>query len=316
LNDELYQICLKSSREYNKVDGFWDDLANTWGYTNTEKMRSSFRREREKRNDYFPEKTFDADKYPVVIFDIETLPISAFVWDVWKQDINPPQIINDWVILAWASKNLMSNEVRGDILTSKEAKKRKDKRIVKSLWEEFNHASILIGQNIVNFDIPKSNTRFLYHGLPPPTPYRTIDTYRILKYNFRFSYNRIDYVNRQLGLTPKVDNEGFPLWVGCSEGNQDCLDKMAEYNRGDIHSNEELYLTLRPWDNRHPNIGLFFDDVESRCRNCGSTDLVSLGELYYTSLGAYESLRCNACGAIGRKAQNKKSKKLRDNLLR
>jgi hypothetical protein len=316
LDDSLYEICLKNSREYNGSTPFWDDLAQDRGYDNSEALRSAFRRERQRRNDFFPEKTFDADKYPVVVFDIETLPLSAYVWDVWKQDINPCQVINDWIILGWSAKDFMRGEIRSDILTSREAKKRKDKRVVKSLWEEFNRASILIGQNIVNFDIPKTNTRFLYHGLPPPAPYRTIDTYRILKYNFRFSYNRMDWVNRQLGLTPKVDNEGFPLWIGCGNGEQEYLDKMAEYNRGDVCSNEELFCVLRPWDNRIPNLGLYYDDMKLHCKNCGSMDLQELDKMYYTSLGAYECLRCNVCGAIGRRAQNKKSKKLRDNLLR
>jgi uncharacterized protein YprB with RNaseH-like and TPR domain len=316
LNDELYQLCLKSSREYNRVDGFWDELAKNWGYDNTEKMRSAYRREREKRNDYFPNKTFDSDEYRVIVFDIETLPLKAYAWDVWKQDLNPSQIIDDWVMLSWASKDLMRGEVRSDILTPKEARKRNDRRIVESLWEEFNNASILIGQNIVDFDIPKANTRFLYHGMIPPSPYRTVDTLKILKYNFRFSYNRLDYINTQLGLTPKMSNDGFPLWVKCADGDQKSLDDMSDYNRQDILSGEELYLAVRAWDTRHPNIGLFYDDLEKRCKNCGSTSLEKLGKSYQTALGIYDCLRCNNCGAVGRKAKNKTSKVKRDSLLR
>ena len=57
---------------------------------------------------------------------------------------------------------MAKNNLKAHDVNQKEAKKRKDKRIVKSLWEEFNRASILIGQNIVNFDIPKDVHSYLH----------------------------------------------------------------------------------------------------------------------------------------------------------
>jgi uncharacterized protein YprB with RNaseH-like and TPR domain len=317
LEEELYKECLEESRGYNGVTGFWDELATEHGYDNSEALRSVFRRERKKRNDVYLSKTFNSDEHRVVIFDIETLPLKGYVWDVWKQNILPPQLIDDWVMLSWAAKDLMRGEVRSDVLTPKEAVKRNDKRIVESLWKEFENASILVGHNIVEFDIPKSNTRFLYHGVKPPSPYRTIDTLKILKANFKITYNRLDYVNRFLGLTQKMSNDGFPLWDKCSHGDPAALEEMSIYNKQDVLAQEELYLAVRAWDGSHPNIGMYFDDTKTRCANCGSKRLKVLdGHPYNTPLGTYDSLRCKDCGAIGRRAQNKESKEKRDNLLR
>ena len=316
MEDKLYQSCLFHSNRYNGVDSFWERIAEENGYKNSEKLRSEFRREREKRMDFEPQKKLNLDSHDVVILDIETLPIEAFVWDTWKTNVYPSQVVKDWVMLSWAAKDLMRDEVRSDVLTSKEAKKRDDKRIVKGLWEEFNQASILIGHNICDFDVPKSNTRFLFHGLKPPAPYRTVDTLKILRYNFRFTYNKLDEINMTLGLTPKMGNDGFPLWAACSQGDKESLQTMSDYNRQDVLSEEELFLAVRGWDNRSPNFGLFFDDAKKHCKNCGSESLSLLGKNYTTPLGEYQSMRCDDCGAINRVAKSSMSKEKRESLLR
>lgn len=313
MEEKLYQDCLYRSNRYNGRDEFWDELAREHKFESTEKLRSAFRRERKRRNDF---KSVNLNSHDVIIFDIETLPLKAYAWKTWKEDISPSQIIDDWCIVSWAAKDLMREEVRSDVLTSKEAKKRDDKRITEGLWQEFENASILIGHNISDFDVPKSNTRFLFHGLKPPAPYRMVDTLKILRYNFRFTYNRLDSINTALGLTPKMDNDGFPLWAGCSEGNEESLTLMNHYNCQDVLSEEELYLAVRGWDNRHPNIGLFCDDCEERCKNCGSEKLENLDKPYRTSLGEYQAKRCKECGAINRCAKSLTSKAKRERLLR
>jgi uncharacterized protein YprB with RNaseH-like and TPR domain len=316
LEDKLYQDCLYHSNRYNKVDGFWEDLAEANGYLNSERLRSAFRRERDRRQEFAPQKSVNLNSHDVVVFDIETLPLKAYAWKTWKEDISPAQLIEDWCMVSWASKDLFRDEVRSNVLTPKEAKNRDDKRIVEGLWEEFDNASILIGQNIVDFDIPKANTRFLFHGLKPPAPYRTVDTLKILRYNFRFTYNRLDSINSALGLTPKMDTGGFPLWARCSEGDSQALEDMEKYNCQDVLSEEELYAAVRGWDNRHPNIGLFFDDGKNHCKNCGSEKLELLGKPWRTNLGEYQTKRCNECNAIMRCAKSLTSKEKRENLLR
>jgi hypothetical protein len=53
----------------------------------------------------------------ILIFDIETAPIKAYVWKLWKTDVHLEQILNDWFCIAWSAKWLYSNEVMGDVLT-------------------------------------------------------------------------------------------------------------------------------------------------------------------------------------------------------
>jgi hypothetical protein len=317
VENELYKECLERSRSYDRRNSFWPELAEKHGYENTERLRKAFRDERDRRNDKVSFSTFDVEKYPVVVFDIETLPMRGSFWSPKTEYISPAQVQDDWILLSWAAKDLMSGEVRSEILTPREAVKRNDKRIVGGLWNEFNRASIMIGHNIRSFDIPMANTRFISLGLKPYAPFRTVDTYIIATKNFRFSYNRMAWICKQLGLREKIENDGFPLWLDCADGKQDALDEMQKYNIGDVQSGQELYLTLRPWDRSHPNIGLFYDDVQNgHCKNCGSTSLVKLDKPDFTPTGVYTAKRCGECGAINRVAKSNTSKAKRESLLR
>ena len=97
----------------------------------------------------------------ILLFDIETAPMMAFIWKLWKENVGLPQIISDWFIICWSAKWLYSNEIFTGCLTPEEAVKQDDKRIVTDLWELINKADIVIAYNGVAFDIPKINSRFL-----------------------------------------------------------------------------------------------------------------------------------------------------------
>lgn len=237
----------------------------------------------------------------ILLLDIETAPVEAYVWNMWKQNIQPVQIISDWFMLTWSAKWLFEEEVIGAALTPKEAKKKDDKRIVKQLWHLLNEADIVIAHNGIDFDIPKINTRFLLHGYFPPSPYQVIDTLRHVRKQFAISHNKLDYINHFLNLPRKVSHEGFEMWKGCCNGVKEDLDKMLEYNLGDIKILEETYLFIRPWIKPHPNLGLFIlDETQTRCPSCGSTHLHEEGH-YHTQVNVYAAIRCNNCGSVNRK---------------
>ena len=104
-----------------------------------------------------------------------------------------------------------------------------------------------------------------------------------------------------LGVEGKMKHEGANLWVKCYEGDKEALTTMVTYNEQDINVSEEVYVKLRPWIKSHPNMALYYDDMMTRCPNCGSTDLqYDTDKFYYTSVNKYSSIRCNNCGASGR----------------
>ena len=87
---------------------------------------------------------------------------------------------------------------------------------------------------------------------------------------------------------------------------------MKEYNIFDVLSLEELYVILRPWDNKHPNMNLYYEDNLVRCK-CGSTDLEQDG-FAYTGVSKFTRFRCQDCGSEVRDRVNLLSKGKRKSL--
>jgi len=238
----------------------------------------------------------------ILVLDIETSPLEAGVWGLWKQNVYIDQIYSEWFMLTWAAKWLYENDVYSDKLTGQEAMMEDDKRICESLWRFVDHADVIIAHNGDKFDLVRMNTRFLVHGLNPPSPYQSIDTLKVAKRNFGFSSNKLDFIARFLGLSQKSDDGGFVTWKNIVKfGDEDALELMEDYNKQDVLVLEEVYVKLRPWIKSHPNLALHYDLIEERCPSCGSTNLVwEEGKYYVTPLNKYSAVRCADCGAVGR----------------
>lgn len=235
----------------------------------------------------------------ILVFDIETSPIQAFVWSLWKQNVSTQAIIDDWFMLTWSAKWLFEDEIMSDRLTGKEALEKNDKRIVQSLRDLLDEADIVIAHNGQKFDIKKLNTRILMNDIKQYSPFQMIDTLLHARKQLAFSSNKLDYLGEQLGVGRKVAHQGFEMWERCYNGEDQALIEMEEYNRGDVTLLEDVYLKLRSYIKPHPNLGLFINDDTEVCPACGSDDL-EFGGTYATSVNTYQAYRCKCCDSQGR----------------
>lgn len=317
--EQIFQDCLKHYLSDFTLGETWKTLAVKHDFDSGEAIRWWFKNQRNKR--HIPSKhkgnnqTIIQEVYNgprVAVIDIETLPIISYNWGIWDQNISIEQIIADGCMLGWAGKFLNEPEISSDILTSKEAKSRDTFRITKSIWDFLSKADVVIGHNFLGFDAKYINTEFLRHSLPP-LKYTIVDTFLVAKQNFKFSSNKMKFLNEQLGIRNKIDNDGFPLWKACDQGDEDALKTMLDYNIGDIGATEELFYKIRPYV-RNFNVALYNEIEELQCPVCGSTNLNVEG-MYYTSAGKWESVRCGDCKCISRKKQNLLSKEKKKSLL-
>lgn len=297
--DELYQRWLRRSPD--KI--FWStELALEFNASSTEALRSSFRRWRQRREKNAVPSTQGQQKIKtgarILLFDIEISPINALVWGIWEQNINIEAILQDWHLLSWSAKWLFEDKVYSDVLTPAEAQKHDDKRIVESIWKLLDQADITVAHNGDRFDHKRLNTRFLVHGLPPLSHYKSIDTLVVAKNVFAFSSNKLDYINDYLGI-PKKTETNFELWKNAYFGDAEALATLKKYNIRDSEILEELFLRLRPFIKNFPNLNLYTNENTQVCRKCSSPDLTWSG-YYYTNVSRYKGWRCNNCGAIGR----------------
>lgn len=194
------------------------------------------------------------EKIKILSFDIETSQMEVKVWQLKGNEyIEPTRIIDDWCILCWSAKSLNGKSF-SDKLTPKEAIKKDDQRIVKSLWKLLNEQDFIVAHNGDAFDIKKANTRFLKYNLPLPKYYKTIDTLKILKKEFRVSSNKLDYACKFLGLEGKIKTGGVDLWDKCEEGDYKSLIKMSKYCDNDVKILERLFLKLKSYIRKAPFI--------------------------------------------------------------
>jgi len=250
----------------------------------------------------------------VLVFDIETSPILANVWDIWKQNISLKQIERDWHVLAFAAKWLGEKEVfYKDQRDSRNIED--DKKILKFAWKLLDQADVVVTHNGDKFDILKLNSRFILQGIKPPSGFKSIDTCKIARRKFGFTSNKLEYLtNRLCKRYKKLDHKKFPsstLWTECVKGNKAAWKEMERYNKFDVLSLEELYHVLIPWDSSI-NFNWYHDDDHMVCK-CGSVEFKKKG-FAYTAVSKFQRYVCKKCGAQTRGRVNLFSKEKRKSL--
>lgn len=255
----------------------------------------------------------------ILSLDIETSPVMGYVWSLWKQNVGLNQIAKEWCILSFCAKWLGDDRVIYHD-TSQQRNKEDDKHLVRKLWRLLDRADIVVAQNGVRFDVKKINARFILLGMPPPSPFRVVDTMLEARKNFGFTSNKLEWLTDKLCTTHKKQKHkkfpGFELWRECLSGNPEAWAEMREYNVDDVLSLEELYLVMRPWMSGHPNVGNYDDKPGNgpKCPHCGSTNVRRKG-LRHTQVGQYPRYHCQGCGAWSRGRLTTNTKAHKANLL-
>jgi DNA polymerase elongation subunit (family B) len=225
----------------------------------------------------------------ILLLDIETSPNTVHCWGLWQQNVSINQIMESSKTLCYAAKWLGEEDIYFDSVHQS-----KPKQMLKGIHELLNESDAVIHYNGTKFDIPTLNKEFLLSKLLPPSPYKQIDLLRVVRSNFRFPSNKLDYVAQRLNLGKKHSHEGHDLWVKCMNGDKDAWKRMQDYNIQDVVLLESLYNELLPWIKNHPNQNLFSDI--SGCPTCGSTNLQKRGTAISIT-GSYQRYQCKSCGS-------------------
>lgn len=239
-----------------------------------------------------------SDSPKILLFDIETAPSTAYLWSLWQEVKSTDFIISDWYIMCWSAKWLGDRDMMSSALPDFQeykSDKENDKNILLKLHRLLDEADIVIAHNGKKFDCKKINTRFVKHGIRPPSPFRVIDTLSVAKKEFSFTSNRLDSLGSFLGVGRKVKTGGFDLWKKCISGDSRAWDKMVRYCRGDVRLLERVYNKMLPYITNHPKLDVF----GGVCVNCQSKNVHFRG---YTANNShkYRRFQCQSCGAWGR----------------
>ena len=234
----------------------------------------------------------------ILHLDIESSPNTAHVWGLWQQNVSINQLMESSYVLCYAAKWLGEEEVHFDSVHQS-----KPKAMLKGIHVLLDEADAVVHYNGTKFDIPTLNKEFLLHRYNPPSPYKQIDLLRVVRSNFRFPSNKLDYVSQRLGLGKKHAHEGHDLWVKCMNGDKDAWGRMESYNIQDVVLLESLYSTLLPWIKSHPNHNLYTSDTV--CPTCSGHRLQKRGTAVSIT-GTYQRYQCKDCGSWSQGAKTEK----------
>jgi DNA polymerase elongation subunit (family B) len=231
----------------------------------------------------------------ILYFDIENTPNLSWTWGKWQQDVVAFE--REWYMLSFAYK---WGDGRTQVLGLPDFKTYKkdptnDVELVRKLWELIDEADIVIGHNIDAFDLKKANSRFLFHKLKPPSPYKTVDTLKIARKYFKLNSNKLGDLGELLGLGGKLDTGGISLWLGCMSGDTSSWRQMLRYNKKDVDLTHLVYHELKSWHQGHPNLNAY-TGKEGVCPVCGSVHIQKRG-LGHNKLTDYQRYQCKGCGS-------------------
>lgn len=203
-------------------------------------------------------------KQKVILFDIETFPNVIEAWGTYEQ--------NALSILEYSQMASFSWKVLGKpaVFCVTREKKKSDKQLLQALHKVLSSADIIVAHNGDSFDMKTARARMIYHGLDPLPPRITVDTLKVARRHFKFPSNKLNELGKFLGVGKKVKTGGYDLWASCKANDPAAWKLMAKYNKQDVLLLEKVYLKLRAWDEKHPNVAVESPKPDS-CPKCGST---------------------------------------------
>lgn len=234
--------------------------------------KSADRRIRKLVEKLIPKSKYSESK--VMIYDIETSQAEFKQWWTGKRYVSHDRMIKEPVVISIAWKWLGEDDVHTDHW---DMKTHSDRELMNRFLKEYNKADVVIGQNNDRFDNRWINARALKHGLYVNTFVRSFDIMKQGKRLFRLPSYSMAFMTKFLGITQKQSHEGIFMWDMIEDGTpkeqKEYMDKMLDYNIGDIISTEEMYYKMRPYMRQVSHLGALEGKGKYSCPECGGNNI-------------------------------------------
>lgn len=242
----------------------------------------------------------------VLTLDIERLPgrFAADFWDLnaFKGRRISPDMVTEWprtVCIAWRFYGTKRTEFASEWDDGPE-------QMLTRAWEAYDRADIIYGHNVDRFDTKHLNTAWRDLGLPPPRPFKIVDTLKEARKTFGDESKQLVALTQRLGIDTKTDKYNVQMARDAVAGNKAAQRRLKSYNVGDIAASEALVDRLRGWIPSHPhNINGAIDDRPT-CNQCWGDNLEANGTTLAVQI-VYRLWRCKDCGANIRGANHSRA---------
>lgn len=229
------------------------------------------------------------DPSKIMIYDIETSRTEAKVFWTGKTFISHNQLKGEPKIISVSWKWLGDDTVHH---LHWDLEKNCDKQLLTDFVPEYNKADLVVGYNNNNFDNRWVNARAMKYGLPINVFVKSYDLMKKLKKYVRIPSYAMAYVAPYFGCTLKLSHEGIIMWDKIEDGTMEekleYIQKMLDYNIGDIITTEEIFLKLRKYLGTEINMNMLQGGTDKwRCPWTGSEE-VQLDRVTSTKAGTMQ----------------------------
>lgn len=232
----------------------------------------------------------------VLTLDIERLPgrFEADFWDLnaFKGRRIHPDMVSEWprtICVAWQVYGTKRVEFASEWDDGRET-------MLRRVWEAYDAADVLYGHNVGRFDTRNLNSEWRDLGLPPPSPFKVVDTLVEARRTFGDESRTLAALTQRLGIDTKTDKYEVETARGALAGDRAAQRRLKAYNIGDIHASRELVDRLRGWIPSHPHDLIGRTDDRPTCNQCWGDNLEPNGIKLAQQI-TYKLFRCRDCGA-------------------
>lgn len=240
----------------------------------------------------------------ILIYDIETSRAEFKLFWTGKQYVpysamkKEPKIISiSWKWLGEDKVNSLSWD-----------KNQCDKEMLECFLKEYNSSDMVIGQNNDRFDNRWLNARASKFDLDINTLVTSFDIMKQNKSLFRLPSYSMKFMCEYYGVPQKLEHEGMKMWDkiedGTLEEQKEYIQKMIDYNVGDIISTEALYYRLRKYYGHKMHFGVSNGEPKWTSPDNGSYN-VKLYKTKFTAAGTVQRIMLSNDTGVKYKISNK-----------
>lgn len=197
----------------------------------------------------------------ILTLDIETSPHLGYFFSMKNAYITMSQVIEPTRMISFSAKWANRN---GVIFQSEyEGFGHSHEQMVKMAHRLMDEADVLVTYNGDNFDLKHLNREFRKYDLSLPSPYVSVDLWKVIKKQEVWAYHKLAYITEQYHLSGKMDNSGWALWRNVLSDDPDVRAKawreMRRYNKQDVRTTEELFWAAQDLITNLPHLSLYTD---------------------------------------------------------
>lgn len=172
------------------------------------------------------------------------------------------------------------------------------KKFLRNVHRLLEKADIIVGHYITGADLPwLANDLHVEAGLPPLPPFKTIDTYKVIRKVFGSGapFKSLDAFCQIVGLEAKTDKyDARAMERAVTEKSVPDRERLVSYCAGDVIATQGLLEWLTPYLPNPPTLFVDGKDSLTVCHRCGG-ETEPIPRRYVANVLTYSMRRCTRC---------------------